>query len=149
MRITDIPGLLYLWKYENLYLAGQPSADSWEAIKNLGIKRVINLRDEAEMDFSEEKELLNNLGIEYIQFPIVINGQLSPENCERLNNLIKDEKDQNQFIHCGSANRVGGWLMTYLVNHCGVSFDDAVDIAQQNGLSNPGFVYQAQQIVEK
>ena len=144
-RITDIPGLMYLWKVDNLYLAGQPSPESWSAIKNLGVSKIYNLRAEGEMDFSGEIETIKELGLDYEQFPIVNNGELIAENCDRLGKAINDTEPQ--FIHCGSANRVAGWLMVYLVKYRNLSFDEAVEIAQRNGLSNPGFIEQAEKIL--
>jgi len=146
-RITDINGLMHLWKVDNLYLAGQPSIESFEKIKELGVTKIINLRSAGEMDFSAEIEKVNSLGLEYVQFPIVENGELNAENCERLSKMI--DKENPHFIHCGSANRVAGWLITYLTDYRGMSFDDAVEIAEQNGLSNPGFIDQAEMIVKK
>ena len=143
-RITDLPGLMYLWKVENLYLAGQPSALSWEHIKNLGVKKIINLRDVSEMDFSEEITILNTLGLEYLQFPICENGNLIPENCQKLSEMLNTTDPH--FIHCASANRVGGWLITYLVQYRNMDFDDAAQIAEENGLSNPGYIEQAEDI---
>ena len=44
-RITDIKGMNFLFKVNNLYLGGQPSEDSLDGLKDLGIngdfKRVI------------------------------------------------------------------------------------------------------------
>ncbi|MFT6631180.1 MAG: protein tyrosine phosphatase (PTP) superfamily phosphohydrolase (DUF442 family) [Bacteriovoracaceae bacterium] len=145
-RITDIPGLMHLWKVDNLYLAGQPSANSWEAIKALGVSKVINLRDESEMDFTGEVKVIKELGMEYEQFPIVKGGALLADNCERLSQMLNDTEPH--FIHCGSANRVGGWLITYLTKHKGMDFEAAVEIAQENGLSNPGFIDQAEEILK-
>ena len=146
-RITDIPGLSNLWKVDNLYLAGQPSANSWDHIAKLNIKKVINLRDTSEMDFSGQEEALSKLGIAYEQFPIVKGGALLEDNCEKLSEMLNTEDEF--FIHCGSANRVGGWLITYLTKHRGLDFDTAVEIAERNGLSNPGFIDQAEKICKK
>lgn len=146
-RITDIPGLMHLWKLDNLYLAGQPSANSWETIKELGVTKIINLRDESEMDFSGEVKALKDLGMEYEQFPICKGGALLADNCEKLSKMIEGEGPH--FIHCGSANRVGGWLITYLTKYKGIDFEQAVEIAQENGLSNPGFIDQAEEIINK
>lgn len=144
-RITSIDGINNLWKVDNLYLAGQPSIDSLNSIKDLGVSSIINLRGESEMDFSEEKAKSISLGLNYHQFPIVVDGKLNKENCEKLSNMINDSDPH--FIHCGSANRVGGWLITYLVQFRNFSFEDAVTIAQNNGLSNPAFIDQAKEII--
>lgn len=146
-RLTSIPGLMYLWKVDNLYLAGQPQDISWEAIEKLNIKKVFNLRGEDEADFSFQEGFVSENKLDYEQFPICKNGALIPEACERLSSQLNEE--DNFFIHCGSANRVGGWLMTYLTQYRGMSFEDAVEVAQENGLSNPAFIEQAQEIIEK
>lgn len=143
-RITDVPGLAYLWQVDNLYLAGQPSPDSWKPLKDLGITKIINLRGEGEMDFAGEIADIKAQEMEYEQFPIVVNGELSAENCKKLSDMIEGEGPH--FIHCGSANRVGGWLITYLNMYKNIDFDEAVDIAAANGLTNPGFVDHARRI---
>ena len=146
-RITDIPGMLYLWKVDDIYLAGQPDANSWEHIKNLGIQKIINLRDENEMDFSGEIKVVKELGMDYVQFPIVKGGGLLADNCQKLSEIIQQDTGPH-FIHCGSANRVAGWLITHLVRYKNMDFEKAVEIAQENGLSNPGFIDQAQEIIK-
>ena len=143
-RITNIPGLNYLWKVDNLYLAGQPSDESWDKIKEAGVTKVINIRGEDELDFSKQVEILASHNIEYLHIPVMKDGALDENACLKINQLI--EKDNPQMIHCGSANRVAGWLMTYLTLEKKIDFEDAVEIAENNGLSNPGFIDQAQKI---
>lgn len=144
-RLNTVPGLMFLWQVDNLLIAGQPAEQSFDSLKEMGVKKVINLRSETEMDFSFEKEACERLGMEYVQFPLVENGQLLPSSCEKLSNMI-DENDK-WFIHCGSANRIAGWLMTYLTKYRNLSFEQATEIAMNNGLSNPGFIEQAREIV--
>jgi protein tyrosine phosphatase (PTP) superfamily phosphohydrolase (DUF442 family) len=145
-RITDIPGLMQLWKVDNLLCAGQPSLDSFAPLKEMGIKKVYNMRGESEMDFSEEIKQCKSLGLEYIQFPLVIDGALSKEACSKLSSSINE--DDLFLIHCGSANRIGGWLITHLVSHKNMEFDAAVEVAMNNGLTNPTFIEQAREILE-
>ncbi|MEX0798987.1 MAG: hypothetical protein WD025_06065 [Bacteriovoracaceae bacterium] len=146
-RMTDVPGLNHLWKLENLYLAGQPGEETMEAIKELGIKKVFNLRNPSEMDFDWEEKKLKDLGIDYEQFPIVTEIGLNPDNCKKLSEQLNEQ--DNFFIHCGTANRVGGWLITYLVQYKNMDFEDAVELASESGLSNPAFIDQAMQVIQK
>tara|TARA_Y100000768_G_C23991331_1_gene693637 strand:- start:3314 stop:3769 length:456 start_codon:yes stop_codon:yes gene_type:complete len=145
-RITDVAGIDYLWQVDNLYLAGQPSVETMTEMKERGVAHVYNLRNEGEVDQSEIKAKAEELGMKYHHIPIIVNGMLDAENCKKLSNLIT--KDEPHFIHCGSANRVGAWLITYLTQYRGMDFDEAVDVASENGLSNPGFIAQAQDVVE-
>jgi protein tyrosine phosphatase (PTP) superfamily phosphohydrolase (DUF442 family) len=146
-RINDVPGLMYLWQVDNLYLAGQPSEVSFDKLKDMGFKKIFNMRSADECDFSFETQACQRLNMEYIQFPIVENGMLVPANCKKLSDMLN--RDEKFFIHCGSANRIAAWLMTYLPLYRNIPFDQAVEIAMDNGLSNPGFIEQARQIVEK
>ena len=145
-RITDVAGLNFLWKVDNLYLAGQPSLEALDTVKDWGIKTIINLRDNAEMDFAAEEAKSKELGMDYVQFPIMENGALSATNCERLSEMVNTEGEH--FIHCGSANRVGGWLITYLVKYRGIDFEAAVEVAMNNGLTAPALIEQAQEVLE-
>ncbi|MBT4792161.1 MAG: hypothetical protein HON90_11365 [Halobacteriovoraceae bacterium] len=145
MRITDIPGLMYLWKADNIYLAGQPAPNHWEEVQKLGVKTVINIRTLAEMDFAGQIEIIKSLGMEYVHIPVVMDGMLVAENCKKLSELVNNDEDF--FVHCGSANRVAGWFITYQAMFRGKTFDEAIDMAQENGLSNPGFIAQAEQVI--
>lgn len=142
-RITDIPGLMHLFQVDNFYFAGQPTPESFEKIKELGIKRIFNLRSPGEMDFSWEKTLCSELGLEYREIPIMGQNGFSKEGVEKLNELLAESKD-NEFIHCGTANRVAGWSIIYFVRCKGLTFDEAVDTASQSGLTNFAFVEMAE-----
>lgn len=144
-RITDMPGMMYLWKYENLYLAGQPTPETLPSLREAAVKKVFNLRDNGEMDFSWEEQGLKELGIDYEQFPIVTENGLDAGNCKHLSDQLNET--DTFFIHCGSANRVGAWLITYLVKYRGADFEDAVEIAMNSGLASPGFIEQAEGII--
>ncbi len=144
-RVTDIEGMNFLFKVDNLFLGGQPSEASLDGLKDLGIKKVVNLRAFSEGDFTFEQEYFSKHNIEYTHFPILGENGFDRESIERLNNIINDE---NILIHCASANRVAGWLITYLVEHKNLDFDKATEIAMQSGLTNPGFVSAASMALE-
>ena len=145
-RLNDVPGLMYLWQVDNIYLAGQPSEESFDKLKEMGISKILNMRSADEIDFKFEIDACERLGFEYFQFPIVKDGELIPEQCKKLSEMINTE--EKWFIHCGSANRIAAWLMTYLPVYRNMSFDEGVEIAMNNGLTNPGYIEQARKIVE-
>lgn len=144
-EIIDMPGVNNLFKTGGLFLAGQPDLTVLEKLKEMGITKVYNLRSVQEMDFSAQEAKLKELGIDYVFLPIMENGALSAEACKKLNEMI-DESETN-FIHCGSANRVAGWLITYLIAKKGIELEEAVNIAQNSGLRSVEFVEQAQDIL--
>ncbi len=144
-RITDIQGMNFLFKVDNLFLGGQPAPESLKELKNLNIKKVVNLRSTGEGDFSFEEEFFSKENIEYFHFPILGEQGLDRSAIEKLNSLITDD---NILIHCASANRVGGWLITYLVEEKKMEFDKACEIAMQSGLTNPGLISAASMAIE-
>lgn len=145
-RVTDIPGLMHLWVLDNLYLAGQPQMpETWEELKNRGVTKIINIRGEGEDDFSSDEAKVKDLGMSYQQIPVMGPNGLEADACRKITEAVGE--GEKVVIHCGTANRVGGWLMTYLTDK-GMDFEKAVEIASQNGLSNPGFIEQAEDIVK-
>ena len=146
-RITDIPELIHLWKYKNLYLAGQPGEKAWPVLKDRGVVRVINIRGAGEADFDKDKEIVEKLGMDYHHIALIDDGKISQKAADEISKKVQEvDSDKPVIIHCGSANRVAGWLMVHLTKN-GMDFKEAVKVAQENGLSNPGFIEQAQDIV--
>lgn len=146
-RVTDIPGLAHLWVLDNLYLAGQPQMEeTWTELAKRGVKKVINTRSEGEADFTSDMAKAKELGMEYVQIPVMGASGLDAEACEAISNAINE--GETTMIHCGTANRVGGWLMTHLAGKQGMEFEKAIEVASNNGLSNPGFIEQAEAIVK-
>ncbi len=145
MKVTGVHGVDTLYKYSNIYIAGQPSINAWEDIKDkLQITKVINIRNPYELDFKKQQEQLRQLDISYQNIPTVQDGKLNIENHHRLSRLINGE--DIYFIHCGTANRVAVWLMFYLYFYQNFNLEDATTIAKQNGLQVMHFVDQLKDI---
>ena len=144
-KLKNVPGLETVFKLDNIYIASQPTEEAFEWITSKSISKVINLRDFDEMDFNFEKKLCSDAKIEYHQFPVTLNGKLITENLKKLNNLVKNN-NENYLIHCGSANRVIAWLLTYLPSHKNISFKDAEILTRDMGLTNENFINEARDL---
>ena len=90
--------------------AGQPSLDDLAKLKAQGIRSVINLRRPSEHNATEEEAKLRELGIRYISIPVDGNNIQDAQVAEFLKASSAAE-NQPMFIHCASANRVGGFWM--------------------------------------
>lgn len=115
--------------------AGQPTLAQMNAIKQAGVKTVINLRQPGEHAAAEEEEAKwRELGIRYINIPV---NYLKPEE-ERATDFLKvtDEviADAPVFIHCTAAIRVGAFWMIRRVLRDGWSFEKALEEANRIGL---------------
>lgn len=147
-RVVDVKGIMNLFKVDNLYFSSQPNYESLCCLKeSKGVKKIVNLRSSCEMDFEVEKKWCEDLGLQYIELPLLKEGHFNFTNVKKLNDLICDDCEP-VFIHCGSANRVAGWGITYLVEKKNVDFDEACKIAEDSGLTSFEFIGEARDYLE-
>ena len=147
-RVADVPDLVQLWQYKNLLLGGQPGDRAWDGIKAKNIVAVINLRAPSEADFAKDKLRAEGIGIQYHQIPLLLDGKISKEAAKEISEIVSAHGSEEKIlVHCGSANRVAGWLIVHLAK-AGMDFNEAVEIAKQSGLSNPAFIEQAEMIIK-
>jgi uncharacterized protein (TIGR01244 family) len=107
------------------------------ALKKEGYVSVINLRQasEAGADIDAGRAAAQTAGLKYIHMPFnvaapdakVVDGFLA---------AVADKSNQPVFIHCGSANRVGGMWMIKRVLQDGWTIDRARTEAEAIGLSS-------------
>jgi len=116
----------------NFYLAGQPTESDIEAIKDLGIKRVITLRTDGEIAW-DEKQLVEAAGLEFDAVPFREPDTLTDEVFDRVCTLLRDGEGKT-LLHCGSANRVGAVWMVHRVLVDKVPLDEARKEAAEVGL---------------
>ena len=89
--------------------SGQPDVVSLRVFSDSGYAAIIDLRGEAENRGLDERAVVENLGMNYVPFPIVNGDAINFDSAKRLDELIKDQ-DGPVLIHCGSGNRVGALL---------------------------------------
>jgi len=140
-NISDMVGLDNLWKLENLYLAGQPTLENIKMLHEKGLRKIINIRGQAESDFSDQEKLCSELNIEYHHIPLLMDKQVQAESCKKINQLVDSETVT--MIHCMSANRVGAWLITYLVENQKMGIEESAKVALESCLKSQGFCDEA------
>lgn len=121
--------------YPNLFTGGQPSEDNLTALKDAGVKRVINLRPASEFDGYDEAKATAEAGMEYLNIPISGASDLTLENVKTFAAALSDS-DNSSFVHCASGNRVGA-LMALKANLLdGKSTAEAIEIGKASGLTS-------------
>lgn len=85
--------------------AGQPDEAGFKVFADNGYAAVIDLRTAGENRGLEEPEVVESLGMDYINLPIGRDG-ITFANAKALQSLIQ-AYDEPVLVHCGSANRVG------------------------------------------
>jgi uncharacterized protein (TIGR01244 family) len=92
---------------------GRVSPSAMSALKSEGYVSVINLRQasEPEADIDAGRAAAQTAGLKYIHLPF---NAASPDAkvVDSFLAAVADKSNQPVFIHCGSANRVGGlWMI--------------------------------------
>jgi uncharacterized protein (TIGR01244 family) len=114
----------------------EPSALA--ALRKDGFVSVINLRlaTEEGANVEVERGAAQAAGLKYIYLPFDAAAP-DPAVVDRFLASVADKSNQPVFIHCGSANRVGGVWMIKRVLQDGWTVDRAREEAQAIGLRDP------------
>lgn len=113
-----------------LYVAGQPSEAGLRDMAAKGVKTVINLRTQREMDNRQqvpydEAALAKELGINYVHIPL--GGPDTPYTPEAVEKFAKAFEGANGkvLLHCTVAWRASHMWAAYLVKYKGYTLEEA------------------------
>ena len=122
-------------KVGDLYISGQPSAESFSMLKSEGVTTVINLRTPSEMDNREsvpfdEKVVVDSLGLEYIHIPL--GGTEFPYTNEALQKFADavDKAEGKVLLHCTVGRRASNMWGAYLIQFKGFEPNKAIEYAK-------------------
>ena len=113
---------------DELYRGKQPSREGLQALKDMGIKTVVNLRTG-----DEDTELLSGLGLDYVHIPV---STLDPEEEDvvRFLSVATDPARQPVFVHCRrGADRTGMMVAVYRMVVQGWSNEQAKEEMEDGG----------------
>lgn len=131
----DVPKILCL--DERFATGGQPTDQAFAKLATNGFKSVLNLRTASEgIDLEREREMVEKAGMRYVSIPIVGSAP-KPEQAAAFIKAVQQKENHPMMIHCGSANRVGGFWMIYRVLVQGWPEEKALEEATRIGLTSP------------
>ena len=131
INIKDVPNLYKV--NSNLYRGGQPTEAGLRQLKRLGIKTIIDLRDDDGRAKSEEGWAKAS-GLRFINIPL--SNFFGPEDAkiDAILNEIGRSESQPVFIHCKrGADRTGTVIGIYRISHDGWIGKDANTEAKKFG----------------
>lgn len=106
---------------DRFYRGGQPKEEDYRSLANLGIKTVIDLREDPE---SYEKRDVEALGMTYVNIPMSDKDYPRQEQVDRFLNLVDDAATGKFFVHCaGGRHRTGVMGAVYRFNHYNWNYD--------------------------
>lgn len=108
---------------EKFYRGAQPQKDDYQSLKLLGVKTVIDLRDDP-TDY--EKAAVESLGMRYVNIPMSDKKYPQAESIVEFLKLADDPKTGVFFVHCeGGRHRTGVVGAVYRLTKYGWSYDQA------------------------
>lgn len=106
----DVPALPNFAQVSpNLYRGGQPTRAGFAALREMGVRTVVNLRDESDAD----RELTEGLGLNYVHLPSSA-WTIGERRAEAFLRIVNDRANQPVFVHCRrGADRTGFAVAAY------------------------------------
>ena len=112
---------------------GQPELEQLGQLKAEGVKAIINLRQPGEHPAAEEEAKARQLGLRYFNIAVVPSDPKEEQVTEFLK-ITDNPENRPAFIHCTSANRVGGFWMIRRVLRDHWTLEAAGEEAKKVGL---------------
>jgi protein tyrosine/serine phosphatase len=110
---------------ENYYRGSQPFAEDFAQLKRLGIKTVIDLRKDSEL---EAPEWARSAGMQYFNIPLKPSRPATEEQTDYFLKLVNDPNNWPVYVHCkGGRHRTGALTAIYRITHDGWTADQAYE----------------------
>jgi protein tyrosine phosphatase (PTP) superfamily phosphohydrolase (DUF442 family) len=105
---------------DNLATAGRPTEDQLAMLQEAGYQLVINLALPKQPNaLPNEDEIVADLGMEYINIPVVFNNPTAGE-LDQMMDALDAHAGQKCFVHCIANYRVSSFILLYRVLRLGV-----------------------------
>jgi uncharacterized protein (TIGR01244 family) len=110
---------------ENYYRGSQPLKDQFSQLKTLGIKTVIDLREDS---VKQASEWARAAGLQYVNIPLTTKRAASEEQTQNFLKLVNDQANWPVYVHCkGGRHRTGEMTAIYRITRDGWSADQAYE----------------------
>ncbi|MCP4204134.1 MAG: hypothetical protein GY769_19640 [bacterium] len=120
--------------WPGIITAGQPSKEAFEALRDAGVRTVVNLRVPSERGTRDEPAWLEELGLEHVSIPVNGAAGLSEEVARELDRVLA-AAERPVLVHCGSSNRVGAVFALRAFHVEGKSPEEALEIGLSAGVT--------------
>ncbi len=121
---------------KNYYRGSQPDAAGFLELKQLGVRTVINLRDDGKRD---EPALVRRLGMQYFNIPLSSRRPATAAQTEYFLNLVTRPQNWPVYVHCaGGKHRTGEMTAIYRISHDGWTAEQAYKEMKRYGYYSLG-----------
>lgn len=118
-----------------LYRGGQPDADGFRYLRDLGIRTIVSFRNDV-----SERELVEGLGMRFVSIPVNFRAfgwgdDFDLTDVEKFLAVVDDPAAGPVFFHCKrGADRTGSFAAIYRIARQGWDADEALDEASDRGM---------------
>ena len=116
-----------------VFASGQPTQDQLGVLADSGIRHVISLRTDGELDW-DEAAAVESRGMVFHSISVSGRDGVTTENAQSLETLLASLDGQPVLLHCGSSNRVGA-LKAVTARDSGASIEEALAEGRRWGLT--------------
>ena len=117
-------------------VGGQPTPEHFEEAARLGYRTVVNLRGPGEKGSWDEGAKAAELGLDYVEIPVVGAEGISEENARAVAAVLDDPQNLPAMVHCGSGNRVGALFALMAFHLDGEDPEGALALGLDAGLTS-------------
>lgn len=119
---------------DRLYRGGQPTEDGLKRLFQLGVKTIVNLRDNDDRARAEEAAALR-AGLRYFNVSLPTFHRPSTEKVSEIMSIINAPENQPVFVHCKrGSDRTGMIVAIYHIEHDAWTDGEAKEEAERFGL---------------
>lgn len=119
-----------------VYRGGQPSERGFLRLKQLGVRTILNLRDEQHY-IKQEETLLFGLGLKPISVPLSPFVEPTKQEIDTCLNILKSTDHHPVFVHClHGQDRTGTIISIYRLDAHGWDIDRAYKEMIERGFHN-------------
>ena len=121
----------YMLLNDQLSSSGMPTAEQMKSVAEAGVQVVINLAPhDSQHALANESELVNSLGMEYINIPVTWRAP-EPEALPHFMDALDAHTTKKIHVHCEANYRASAFIMMYRVLRLGWKKEDAIPVMEK------------------
>lgn len=110
---------------DHIYRGGQPDEDEYKQLSEIGVKTIIDLRNDAK---TKARYLAEGTGMRYINLRLDSKVPPTKEESDKFLQIVNDQANWPVFVHCaGGRHRTGVLLAVYRMEVDGWNADQAYE----------------------
>ena len=120
---------------DHVYRGGQPTAEGFKYLAQIGVKTVLDLREDDSRSLAEE-QAVKALGMQFVGVPMSGLTPPTPAQITKILSLLEDTTGGPVFVHCRrGADRTGAVIAAYRIDHDHWDNARALNEAMSDGMS--------------